>query len=87
MYATLKRRLEQLQGASAVHSGKPRKILRIVVRRLDRIPSIENATCSRTLWPDGTLLEMVRLDFSRDGDADLNAENLDRFVESFPVSS
>jgi hypothetical protein len=70
MYATLKRRLERMEGASGVHSGKPRKILRIVVRRLDRIPSVENATCSRTLCPDGTLLEMVRLDLSRDGHAE-----------------
>jgi len=36
------------------------------------------------LCPDGTLLEMVRLDISRAGSEDLSAEALDRFVD-FPV--
>jgi hypothetical protein len=40
-------------------------MLRIVVSRLDREVGLETAACSRTLWPDGTLFEMVRLDGSR----------------------
>jgi hypothetical protein len=57
MHATLKRRLTQLEERSGVHSGQPRKILRIVVRRMDSELGLdlENAPSSRTLCPDGTL--------------------------------
>jgi len=85
MHAMLKRRVGQLEERSGVDRGKPRKTLRIVVSRLDCTPSLENAECSRKLWPDGTLLEMVRLDHSFAGREGLSEEALDRFVESFPV--
>jgi hypothetical protein len=64
MHATLKRRIERLEDRSDAGSSKPRKILRIVVRRMDSEPSIdlESAPSSRTLCSDGTLLEVVRLD-------------------------
>jgi hypothetical protein len=65
--------------------NKPRKVQRIVVTCLDRQPSLENAECSRTLCPDGTLLEMVHLENCREGHEILSEEALDRFVESFPV--
>ena len=54
---------------------------------MSREPGLENAECSRTLWPDGTLFEMVRLDHSGEGHAELSDEALDRFVESFPVQN
>jgi hypothetical protein len=62
MHATLKRRVGRLEDRSGIGTGMPRKVFRIVVRRLDGTPSVENAECSRTLCPDGTLLEVVRLD-------------------------
>jgi hypothetical protein len=88
MRATLKRRVKQLEDRSGVGNGKPRKMHRIVVTSLGREPGLENAEChNRTLCPDGTLLEVVRLDRSRPGRERLSEEALDRFVESFPLSS
>jgi hypothetical protein len=87
MHAALKRRIERLEDRSDAGSSKPRKVLRIVVRSLGREPSLEGAECTRTLCPDGTLSEIVRLDRSRPGRERLSEEALDRFVESFPVRS
>jgi hypothetical protein len=83
----LKRRVKQLEERSGAGGGKPRKVLRIMVTCLGREPGLENAECCRTLCPDGTLLEVVRLDRSRPGRERLTEEALDRFVESFPVRS
>ncbi len=85
MHATLKRRVDRLEDRSGVSSGKPREVDRIVVTCMDREPGLENAECTRTLCPDGTLLEVVRLDRSRPGLGRPSEEALDRFVESFPV--
>ena len=85
MHATLKRRLGRLEERSSVCKGKPRKTLRIVVRGMDLDPSLENAECTRTLCPDGTLIEVVLLENSREGQEELSDEALNRFVESFPV--
>jgi len=87
MHATLKRRIGRLEDRSGVGGSKPRKVVRIVVSRLDGTPSLENAECSRTLCPDDTLFEMVRLDVSRAGREALSEEALDRFLESLPVRS
>ena len=85
MHATLKRRVKRLEDLASAASGKPRKVDRTVVRCMDREPSLENAECTRTLCPNGTLLEMVRFDRCRTGGERLSEEDLDRFVESFPV--
>jgi hypothetical protein len=84
MHATLMRRIERLEERSGAGS-KPRKVQRIVVRCMDREPSLENAEYSRTLCPNGTLLEMVRFDRCRPGRDRVSEEALDRFVKSFPV--
>lgn len=85
MHATLKRRIQRLEDRSGTDGSKPRKLQRIVVSCLDREPSLEGAECTRTLCPNGTLLEMVRFDRCRPGSERLSEEALDRFVESFPV--
>jgi len=85
MHARLKRRLERLEDRSGTDSNKPRKTQRIVVRSLDCNPSLENAECSRTLCPNGTLIEVVHLGHSSEGPEELSEEALDKFVESFPV--
>jgi hypothetical protein len=61
---------------------KPRKYLRIVVVRLDRKHRSVEATCGRTLWPDGTLFEMVHL--RRE---ELASEDLDRWISSIPIDA
>ncbi len=85
MHRKLKRRVEQLEERSGGQSREPRKRLRLVITRADRKPSLENAECRRTLCPDGTLMELVHLENSREGHDELSEEALDRFVESFPV--
>ena len=60
----------------------PRRRLRLVVARMDRPLNLATSRCTRTLSPDGFLMEVVRLDGIRTG---LGEEELERFVASFPV--
>ena len=48
-------------------------------------PSLEDATCTRTLWSDGTLFEMVEFNRHNEGPDELTDEELDKWLESFPV--
>jgi hypothetical protein len=49
-------------------------------------PCLEDATCRRTLWPDDTLFEMVELNQHNAGPDELTDEELETWVESFPVN-
>jgi hypothetical protein len=44
---------------------------------------LENATCKRTLCPDGTVMEFVELFGSNEGPDSVTAEELDQWVASF----
>ena len=55
-----------------------RERLRIVVTGLD------TSTCRRTLTASGSLTEVVELDGTREG---LTDEQLEQFINSFPVES
>ena len=77
------RRLRRLEDHSAVN-GKPRDRFRIIVRRMDREPGLEGATCHRTLFPNGTLSEIVRLDKSSGG-CEPTEDELDRWIARFPI--
>ena len=55
-----------------------------MVRHLDREPSFEKATCTRSLCPDGTLWEVVRLDTMDGGEQPTDAE-LNTWVAGFPI--
>jgi hypothetical protein len=69
---TITRRLNRIENRLCSPAPKARTRFRVVVRmedpdapavrRRDREPSFERATCKRTLCPDGTLWEVVRLD-------------------------
>jgi hypothetical protein len=48
-------------------------------------PSLEDATCRRTLWSDGTLFEMIEFNAHNTGPDELTEEELDAWLESFPV--
>jgi hypothetical protein len=48
-------------------------------------PSLEDARCRRTLWPDGTLFEMVEFNQHNEGPDELTDEELDTWVKTFPV--
>ena len=62
---------------------RPRERLRVVVCELWRLANLANSTCTRPLSAGGMLAEVVRLNGSREG---LSDEDLDRFVECFPVA-
>jgi hypothetical protein len=49
------------------------------------IPTLEDATCRRTLWPDGTLFELVQFNAHNYGPDELTDEELKKWLESFPV--
>lgn len=59
----------------------PRDRLRLVVSNVG-VLNLERSTCVRSLTADGFLTEVVRLDGIR---GNLTDEELDRFVESFPI--
>ena len=52
--------------------------------RMDRALRLETSRCRRMLTADGSLTEVVRLDGTRGG---LTDEELEEFVESFPVET
>lgn len=59
--------------------------LRMTISMAGAEPSLEDATCRRTLWSDGTLFEMVEFHTHNAGPDELTDEELDTWVESFPV--
>jgi hypothetical protein len=65
--------------------GKPRERLRFVFSVIGIEESLDHATCFRTIWPDGTLFEQVDLAHCPKGGGRLNKEELDRWVETFPI--
>lgn len=92
---TITRRLNRLEDQFWPPAVKPRSRFRVVVRkedpdapavrRQDRQPSFEKATCRRSLCPDGTLWEVVRLDkIGEDGEQPSEAE-LNRWIAGFPI--
>ena len=61
---------------------RPRERLRVVVCEL-WLANLATSTCTRTRSAGGMLVEVVHLNGSREG---LSDEDLDRFVERFPVA-
>jgi hypothetical protein len=83
MRAVVRRiRLEDQFGSAM---GKPRRRLRIMISMAGDKPSLEDATCRRTLWPDGSLFELVQFNAHNYGPDELTDEELDRWLESYPV--
>jgi hypothetical protein len=80
------KRLHRLEDLLEAADEKPQHVFRMVVRRLDRLPSLDGATCRRTLWPNGTVGESVVLGTGRDG-RELTDEELDEWIDSFPIES
>jgi hypothetical protein len=91
----ISRRLDRIENQLCPPAPRPRTRFRVVVRmedpdasvvrRRDREPSFEKATCKRTLCPDGTLWEVVHLDtIGEDGEQPTEAE-LNRWIGGFPI--
>jgi len=92
---TITRRLNRLEDQFWPPAAKPRNRFRVVVsmrdpdapavRRPSREWSFKRATCTRSLCPDGTLWEVVRLDkIGVDGEQPTEAE-LNRWIASIPI--
>ena len=80
----LARRLGRLED-QIVTADKPRSRLRLMVMMAGSRPSLEDASCTRSLCKDGSLLELVRFERHNDRPDDLTDEELDDWVEMFPV--
>ena len=76
-----KKRIERRERQTGAEDAK---VLRVVMRCVVGRANLANSQCRRTLGPNGTLLEFVQLDGGRDG---LSDEQLDQFVESFPIET
>lgn len=81
---TVTRRIARLEDRF-VSADRPRRHLRIVLSMAGAKPCLDDATCKRTLCSDGTLLEVVRFNKRNKGPDELTNEELDKWVESFPV--
>jgi hypothetical protein len=89
------RRLNRIENQLNPPPPKPRTWFRVVVRmgdpdaqlvrRRDREPSFEKATCNRSLCPDGTLWEVVRLDKICEGGEQPTDEELNTWIRGFPI--
>ena len=75
----LKARLKKLERQQNQVAQEP---FRVVVSHAGERLDLAKATCTRTIMPDGRLMELVNLNGSRDG---LNDEDLERFIQSHPV--
>ena len=75
----LKARLQKLERQRSAITREP---LRIVVSLAGKPLDLTKATCTRTLWPNGQLMEYVNL---HGGDYGLTDEDLERFIQSFPI--
>ena len=75
----LNARLQKLERQrSQIERGR----FRIVVSHAGRPFDLATATCTRTLMPDGGLMEIVNVNGSGH---DLSDEELERFIQSHPI--
>ena len=79
MATNLKRRLNALEQRRQT-SPEP---FRLIIGTVCGPTDLAKATCSRTMAPDGTLLEVV--DLHGGCGTELSKEELNRFIESFPI--
>jgi len=56
--------------------------LRMVVSHAGEPLDLSKATCTRTIWPNGQLFELVNLHGTDEG---LSREDLESFIQSFPI--
>jgi hypothetical protein len=72
----------RLQKLERQRSQVERGRFRIVVSRAGKPFDLATTTCTRTLMPDGGLMEIVNVNGSGH---DLSDEELERFIQSFPI--
>ena len=64
---------------------RPLQRFRVIVSCIDRKRSLEGATCQRTGAPGGTVCETVDLSRCRVGGKEFTEEELETWIESFPI--
>jgi hypothetical protein len=75
----LKARLQKLERQ---YSQVSCERFRVVVSHAGEPFDLAKATCTRTLMPDGRLMEIVNVNGSGH---DLSGEDLEKFIQSFPI--
>jgi len=75
----LKARLKKLERQRSLVAQEP---FRVVVSHAGERLDLAKATCTRTIMPDGRLMELVQLNGSREG---LSEEDLESFIQSHPI--
>ena len=75
----IRARLKKLERQRSLVSQEP---FRVIVSHAGKPFDLTKATCRRTQWPDGRLMEVVNLHGSDDG---LSEEHLETFIQSHPV--
>jgi hypothetical protein len=78
------RRVRKLEDRLGV-PGKPRDRVQFVFSTIGIEQSLETAICSRTLQPDGKVLEYVDFTRGAKGSGNLNEEELNRWLDTFPM--
>ena len=81
----MNRRLSKLEHRLRPAGWKPRGLLRYLVSRSGSKRTLEGATCQRSLWPDGTLFEMVMFPEHNAGAAEVTDDEMERWIATFPV--
>jgi hypothetical protein len=76
---SLKTRLSRLEREQTQISREP---FRVVVSRAGEPFDLAKATCTRTIMQNGQLMELVNLNGSRES---LSDDDLERFIQSFPI--
>jgi hypothetical protein len=80
----LVRRVSRLE-VQCDSADRPRARFRLYVHMGCATRSLNGASCKRALWPDGTLFETVRFRENSEEAEELSPNDLDRWIESFPV--
>lgn len=75
----IRARLKALERARSSSSLEP---FRLVVSHAGEPLDLAKATCSRIVWPNGHLFELVSLNGNDD---DLSEDDLESFIQSFPI--
>lgn len=83
---TIDRRIARLEDQFG-SADKPRPRQRLPIMELCSKMCLANATCTRTLGPDGVLMESVRSKKHPEGPDELSEEEIDRWADTFPVQT
>jgi hypothetical protein len=82
---TVSRRLCKLEDQFRPAGWKPPKRFRLVLFMACTRRSLEGATCKRSIWPDGTLCELVRIGKTHEGAREVPDDEFEEWITSFPV--